>query len=138
MRLLALIALLAALGCGAGVSASSAGSQSVTELKISYRSQGRDEGPATKWILRCAPAGGTLPLAASACRKLGAMTSPFAPIPKDAVCTDQYGGPQLALITGNYRGKTIWVQLQNRNGCEISRFRKLAFLVPAFGAGADS
>ena len=66
------------------------------------------------------------------------MTRPFAPIPRDAVCTQQYGGPQVALITGRYAGRSVWVQLQNRNGCEIARFKRLAFLVPTFGAGADS
>ena len=139
MRVALLIAVLvAAVGCGAGVSASAAGSSGATELKITYWSQGRTAGAAQKWTLRCGPAGGTLPGSASACRKLGAMQSPFAPIRRDVMCTDQYGGPQAALITGTFRGRTVWALLQNRNGCEISRFKRLAFLVPAFGAGVDS
>jgi hypothetical protein len=136
MRLLALIALPAAVACGAG-GAAAAGSTGATELKITYWSQGRTAGPAKKWTLRCAPAGGTHPQAASACRKLGTMSNPFAPIPKDAVCTEVYGGPQVALVIGTFRGRTTWIQLANRNGCEIARFKRLSFLVPGYtGAGA--
>jgi len=58
------------------------------------------------------------------------MRNPFAPIPKDAICTDLYGGPQVALITGTFRGGAVWTQLARRNGCEISRFQRLSFLVP--------
>lgn len=132
MRIAALIALLAAVGCGAGASAPAAGSSGATELKITYWSQGRTAGPARNWTLRCAPAGGTLPQAAAACRRLGTMRSPFAPIPRDTACTEQYGGPQVALITGTFRGTRLWALLQRRNGCEISRFKRLAFLVPTF------
>lgn len=126
-------ALVAAIGCGA-----SAGATATADLKISYWPEGRAAGNVQKWTLRCGPAGGTLPRPASACRKLMGMTRPFAPIPADAMCTEQYGGPQVAIITGTFRGAKVWAQLQNRNGCEIARFKRLAFLVPTFGAGASS
>jgi hypothetical protein len=135
MRLLALIAMLAAVGCGTGAGAPAAGSTGATELKITYWPQGRTAATAKKWTLRCNPAGGTHPRAASACRKLGAMTNPFAPIPKDAVCTEQYGGPQVALISGTFRGRAVWTQLALRNGCEIARFKRLSFLVPGYSGG---
>ena len=138
MRIAALIAVLAAVGCGADASAPAAVSSAATELKITYWSQGRTVGPGKKWTLRCGPAGGTLARAVSACRKLGAMRNPFVPIPRDAVCTEQYGGPQVALITGTFRGRALWTQLANRNGCEISRFKRLSFLVPGFGTGAEA
>ena len=136
MRIAALIVLLAAVGCGTGASAPAA-SSGATDLKITYWPQGRTAASAKKWTLRCAPAGGTHPQAASACRKLAAMSSPFAPIPKDAVCTEQYGGPQVALITGTFRGHALWAQLAARNGCEIARFKRLSFLVPGY-TGAEA
>jgi hypothetical protein len=138
MRIAAVIALLVAVGCGAGSSAPAAGSSSPTDLKISYWPEGTAEGTVEKWTLRCSPAGGTLPRALAVCRKLGTMQAPFAPIPKDVVCTDQYGGPQVALFTGTFRGKRLWARVENRNGCEIARFKRLSFLVPAFGAGSDA
>lgn len=128
-----LAALIAVIGCG-----SSAGATGTTALKISYWPEGRAAGAPQTWTLRCGPAGGTLPRAAAACQKLAGMRSPFAPIPGDAICTEQYGGPQVAIITGTLRGSRVWAQLQNRNGCEIARFKRLAFLVPTFGAGASS
>ncbi len=138
MRIAALIALLAAVGCGAGADAPAAGSSGATELKITYWSQGSTGGAPEKWTLRCGPAGGTLPRAAVACRKLGAMRNPFAPIARDAMCTEQYGGPQVALITGSFRGQPLRAQLANRNGCEISRFKRLSFLVPGYGTGGEA
>ena len=134
MRVVVVLAVLSAtLGCGAG-----AATAATTELKISYWSQGAAASVPQKWTLRCNPAAGTLPRPGSACVKLSGMRSPFAPPRRDLVCTDQYGGPQVAVITGTFRGKRIWVKLQNSNGCEISRFKSLSFLVPTFGTGADS
>jgi hypothetical protein len=130
---LLLTALVAVIGCGA-----SAGATATTDLRISYWPEGRAAGQAQTSTLRCGPVGGTLARPAAACQKLAGMRNPFAPIPADAMCTEQYGGPQVALITGTFRGKRVWTQLQRRNGCEIGRFKQLAFLVPAFGAGASS
>ena len=138
MRIAAVIALLAVVGCGAGENAPAAGSSGAIDLRISYWPEGRASGPPQKWTLRCAPAGGTLPQPAAACRKLAAMARPFAPIPKDAICTEVYGGPQVALITGTFRGRPLWVQLSQRNGCEIARFKRLSFLVPGFGTGVEA
>src|SRR5688572_6928648 len=104
MRIAALIALLVVVGCGAGASAPAAGTSGGTDLKISYWGEGATAEPGKKWTLRCNPAAGTLPRAAAACRQLGTMRSPFAPIPKDVMCTEQYGGPQVAVISGTFRG----------------------------------
>ena len=130
MRVAALIALLATVGCGAATSAPTPGPSGATELRITYWPQGRGAGPVEKWTLRCKPPAGTLPWAASACRKLETMRDPFAPIPPDAMCTELYGGPQVALVTGTFRGRALRAQLARRNGCEISRFDRLRFLVP--------
>jgi hypothetical protein len=137
MRIAALIALLGIVGCGAGGTSPEVAS-SRTDLKITYWAEGKAAGPAKTWTLRCAPAGGTLPRAAAACEKLAAMRNPFAPVPPDAVCTDQYGGPQVALVTGTFRGRALWAKLQRRNGCEIARFKRLSFLVPGFGTGGEA
>jgi hypothetical protein len=138
MRIAALIALMGIVGCGAGGSSPDVGSASATDLKITYWAEGKANGTAKKWTLRCAPAGGTLTEAAAACRKLASMQNPFAPVPPDAVCTQQYGGPQVALVTGTFRGRALWTQLQRRNGCEIARFKRLSFLVPGFGTGGEA
>ena len=104
-----------------------------TALTIVVWPQGPD-GPSQKWTLRCGPTGGTLPARATACRRLNSLTNPFRRIPKDAVCTAVYGGPDVALIVGRYEGRRIWVQVRRRNGCEISRWDRLRPLLPAGGA----
>jgi Subtilisin inhibitor-like len=137
MRTALLIAVLvAAVGCGA--SQGVAGSTPATELTISYWPEGRGTEAPERWTLRCSPAGGTVPRPAAVCRQLYAMTTPFAAKRKNVVCTDQYGGPQQALITGTHRGNRIWVLIGMRNGCDISRAKKLAFLVPGFPASPNS
>jgi hypothetical protein len=100
-----------------------------TALTIVVWPQGLD-GPSDRWTLRCGPTGGTLPARAAACRRLDSVAAPFRKIPKDAVCTEIYGGPQVARIVGRFEGRRIWVQVQRRNGCEISRWNRLRPLLP--------
>lgn len=141
MRAALLIAVLvAAVGCGAGQGSpgSTSGSAAGTELAISFWPEGRGTGAPTRWTLRCDPAAGTLPRAAAACTRLSGMAKPFAPMRKDVVCTEQYGGPQQAVISGSFKGSRVWSLIALRNGCEISRAKRLAFLVPGFSAAARS
>jgi hypothetical protein len=133
MRGVALIAILAALvGCAAGSTRASATTPPSTQLKIAYWPEGIGEGPAKTWTLRCEPAGGTLVRPGRACLKLAALKNPFARPSPDQLCTQQYGGPDQAQITGTYRGRRIWVALSLTDGCQIARFRALSFLVPGF------
>jgi hypothetical protein len=89
-----------------------------------------DGGAAKRWTLTCNPAGGSLPHAAAACRKLAGLGTWYAPIPKDAACTQLYGGDQVARVAGTYRGRRLWVRFQRRNGCEINRWARVSFLFP--------
>ena len=138
MRGAMLIALLvAAVGCGAGQSASTA-SESPTSLQISFYPEGR--GPDTAepkvWSLRCNPAAGTLPRRATACERLGQLSAPFRSVDKNMACTEIYGGPQQAVVSGTFRGNRLWVVLKASNGCEIARWNKLRFLVGGAVAGS--
>lgn len=129
-------AVVTAVGCGSSVAATPTGSQ--TSLSITVWSEGRDQGPPLRLTLRCAPAGGTVQKPGAVCRKLVAMSKPFAPPAKDIFCTDRYGGPQEAVVAGTYQGRRTWIQLTARNGCEISRWNRLRFLVGGMSAGAGS
>lgn len=105
----------------------------VTALTITIWPQGMD-GASQRWTLRCGPTGGNHPARVAACRKLSSLSNPFRPVPTDAVCTEIYGGPDVARVTGRFRGRRIWVQFQLRNGCEISRWKRVQPLLPSFGA----
>ena len=130
------IATLAVVACfGAGSSAASPTAGPSTQLRITYWPEGAGEGTSRTWTLTCDPAGGTLGTLAreqNACRRLAALRNPFARPSPDLMCTQQYGGPDQALITGTYRGRGVWVGLGLTDGCQIARFRKLGFLIPAF------
>jgi hypothetical protein len=98
-----------------------------TTLTITLWPDGRGE-PSKAWTLRCAPAAGTLPRAGRACSSLAALRNPFAPVPADAACTEIYGGPAVALVTGRHRGRRIHARFSRTDGCQISRWQRHAFL----------
>lgn len=99
-----------------------------TSLHISVSNTG--DLMAKKYTLRCDPVGGTLPQPAAACRRLARLKTPFAPVPMDTACTQIYGGPQIATVTGRFRGHSVRAYFNRRNGCEIERWNRVAFLFP--------
>jgi hypothetical protein len=139
------LAVLAALaGCGGGGEPADA-TDTVTDLRIvaweDTRPAGgvgrvlglrrRGVGEARVWTLRCDPPGGTFPDSEEACEKLDDVEQPFAETPLEAICTEQYGGPQLASVQGVYRDESVSTRFDRTNGCEISRWDKHAFLFTA-------
>jgi len=91
-------------------------------------------GVRTTWTLTCDPAGGTHPDSAVACGVLGANGTMALPEPRaDLACTEQYGGPQKAKITGRWRGRVVNSQLSLENGCQVSRWEALLGLLPPGG-----
>jgi hypothetical protein len=131
--LVALVAL-AATGCGGSSSDSSGSATTVpasapnTKLEISV-SIGGSEAPTKTWTLDC-PDGGTLPHPQQACAKLAVLDDPFAPVEKDKACTQVFGGPEEATVTGTFRGKPVNAQFNKGNGCEIARWNSVEFLFP--------
>ena len=107
----------------------------VATLTITVWPGGPDEGSRT-WTLRCSPTGGTLPARVQACRRLARMNAPFRPVPKDVACTQIYGGPQEAFVRGTFRGRRVWARFNRRDGCQIARWDRIAFLFP--GASGHS
>ena len=139
MRLLGVSALaLAALAaaCGSDDGSAAAGAPS-GNLTITVWPRGQSAGGARRWTLECGPAGGTHPRPVRACARLAATPSPFRPVPRDAMCTEIYGGPQEALVTGTYRGARVNARFNRVNGCEIARWDRIAVLFPV-AVGVDS
>jgi hypothetical protein len=87
MRVLALVALAVAVA----IPAASPAAAPRTDLRITLWARGPDSSP-YRWRLQCGPADGTLPSRGAACARLNRLAAPFAPVPKDAACTEQYGG----------------------------------------------
>ena len=127
MRVVAVLVAAATLAASSGADAASA----PTALRIAVWAKGRDARlPPKRWTLRCEPAGGTLPFAARACARLFANAAAIRPVRPGTVCTQIYGGPQEALVSGTLRGRRVWVRFNRRNGCEIARWTRLAPLFP--------
>src|SRR2546425_818158 len=82
--------------------------------------------------------GPPLPQRSSACAKLAAIKAPFAPTPKDIACTEIYGGPAEALVTGRFRDHFVRARFSRRDGCEIGRWNRVRFLFPGAVASAGS
>jgi Subtilisin inhibitor-like len=85
-------------------------------------------GPTNVWTLRCEPTGGNHPRAGEACEQLtAAKLEPLAP---GTVCTQIYGGPQVARVRGTFRGQRVDSRFSRTNGCEIHRWDSVRFLFP--------
>jgi len=101
-----------------------------TALTIAVR---LDQGqPTTTWRLTCEPPGGDHPDPAAACAALdqsGRTVLP--PVAKDMACTEVFGGPQTAEISGTWRGQPVDSRLSRANGCEIARWDALKPLLEA-------
>src|SRR5712691_3009242 len=127
MRLLGCtVAALLSLACSSAATAR-------TELRITLWPLGKGKGEPRTATLRCDPAGGTLRDARAACRRLAALDRPFAPVPPHAPCTQIYGGPQVAVVAGTFRGRRVWAEFRRTNGCEIDRWNRVQFLFPMRG-----
>ena len=57
----------------------------------------------------------------------------FAPPAKGQTCTQQYGGPQKALIKGTWKGRTVNAQFSLEDGCQITRWSSLIGVLPPGG-----
>jgi hypothetical protein len=137
MRALLLLPLLVLTACaaqpgGGGASpptGTSDAAQSGNDLRITIdRGDGREP---EEYTLACAgTAGGSLPDAQAACDHLAGVDGPFAPIPGDAVCTQVYGGPQTAHVTGVWDGQQVDLELSRVDGCRITQWDALGPVLP--------
>lgn len=94
-------------------------------------------GPPQQWTLRCAggeaPPGTTHPAAAAACALIAARPEVLAPPPADQLCTQQYGGPDVATVTGTVNGAPIDRRFTRTDGCGISAWATAEALLGAPG-----
>ena len=95
-------------------------------------------GTTTEWTLTCGPEGpgGTHPDPIGACQVLakggGAL---LAPVAADRQCTQQYGGPQTARVSGTWDGQLVEGAYRRTDGCEIGRWSSMVPVLPAVSSG---
>jgi hypothetical protein len=101
------------------------------ELIIVFRD---GSNPPVTWRLTCNPPGGDHPDPEAACVALERDGEwALAPVPKNKLCTQVYGGPEQATITGSWRGRPVSSMLSLINGCETARWAALIGLLPKPG-----
>ena len=122
---LAVLFLATALLAGCGSDGDGGGSsQPRYDLTITYWPTGRD-GESRSATLTCDPDGGTHPDPNGACDALLENEDALQPVPGDVACTEIYGGPQLATVSGSGVDAT----LSRTNGCEIARWDALRAVI---------
>ena len=97
----------------------------------------REEPAAGEYVFRLVAAGGrpldgsTLPApdaALEAVERFGEDI--FFPKPgPPKLCTQQYGGPQVAEVTGTFHGRQVRAVFRRTDGCEIARWNALSALL---------
>jgi hypothetical protein len=109
-----------------------------TSLNITVWPDGADNAAKRTYTLSCAPAAGTLPHHVDACTTLMKLQRPFAPTPPNIACTQIYGGPQEALVTGSFHGSPVSARFSRKDGCEIERWNRVRFLFPGAVVSANN
>lgn len=122
---LILIAALALAGCGAEADTPSA-SGTLAQLTVRLDADGPGPGKAREVQLSCDSAGDSKACGAVA----GLKPSDFTAVPSGRVCTDIFGGPETASVTGELRGESVDGEFKRQNGCEIKRWKAIAGLLP--------
>jgi len=129
------LALLAA-GCGgdeeepAGAPSPTPAGDAATDLVVRVDADGPDGGgEAKEERVRCA-AGDT----GGACEAAASLEpTDFEKSPPDVACTDIFGGPQTAEVSGTLRGERIDATFSRADGCEIARWDRAAPLLEQVG-----
>jgi hypothetical protein len=126
-RVALLLALALAAGCG-GTEAAGDDRPPRYDLTVTYWPTGRG-GEARTATLTCDPDGGSHPDPVSACDALLEHEDALEPVAGDVACTQIYGGDQVATLSG----AGVNASFSRANGCEISRWDKLAPLLDLSG-----
>ncbi|MGY1814216.1 SSI family serine proteinase inhibitor [Blastococcus sp. SYSU D00820] len=116
---------------GSPTGPASPGTSSAARDELAVEIDRGDGSPVERYTLTCGPEpGGDHPAAAAACARLAGLEDPFAPIPGDVACTEVYGGPQTARVTGTWQGRPVDLRLSRTDGCRIDQWNRLGPLLP--------
>ena len=110
-------------GCGADEQRAARGS--LAQLTVRLDEDGPGPGKPRELRLSCESAGESKACGAAA----GLKPGDFAAIPSDRACTDIFGGPETATVSGELRGEAVDGEFARRNGCEIARWKAVSALV---------
>jgi hypothetical protein len=111
------LALLAA-GCGSDDDEEPAAAPAFADLRVKVDRDGKGGKPAETTTVRCSS-----PDESPQCEKVAVLRlADLEPVPGATACTELYGGPETATITGTLRGEPVDLSFSRVNGCEIARW----------------
>jgi hypothetical protein len=131
MKIAVLLACLAALGlAGCGSNDEQAASPpAVADLTVTVDADGDGSDKPRSTTVKCEAAQDS-----DTCKAVDGMApKTFEPVGDMVACTQQYGGPETATVTGTLHGDAIDATFSRVNGCEISRWEQAAPLLEAAG-----
>jgi hypothetical protein len=121
MRFSVALLVCAALLAGCGEDDEAAAPAALADLTVEVEPSGK------RATVRC-----EAPEDSELCRAVdGLDPKVFEPTPGDVACTQQYGGPDEATVTGTFKGSRVDAEFARRNGCEIARWEDAAPLLEA-------
>ena len=84
-------------------------------------------GTTKSWTLNCQPNGGSHPNRNAACLQLLKLgIKALSPTPAGYACSQIYGGPEKATLSGTWSGKKFRSTFSRTDGCQIARWEKLS------------
>lgn len=102
-----------------------------TMLELTVWPEGEAAGRAQSYTLSCDPPAGDHPDPEAACAALDRLgAGAFDPVPAEAMCTQQYGGPMEARVVGRVGGVPVDAMFRYTDGCEIARWDAVVEVVP--------
>jgi Subtilisin inhibitor-like len=107
-------------GSGSG----SAGTTSAAKVSLDVTFAASPTTAGRHFTLRCDPAGGTAPDAATACSKLLSGKNLFGPKPAHVMCPMIMSTAGRATVTGTYLGKKVHETIVD-GGCDLGRYQQL-------------
>jgi hypothetical protein len=115
-----------AAGCGSDDDEEQpAAAPALADLRVHVDPDGKGSRAARNTTVRCASRDES-PL----CEKVAALrVADIEPPSRATACTELYGGPETATITGTLRGERVDLKLSRVNGCEIARWEAASALL---------
>jgi hypothetical protein len=104
--LLVLLVALFVAGCGDDAEKEASAPAPSTELTVTVYPEGSDKPGETTTVTDAK----------------GLTAKDFEPVPGNVACTEIFGGPQTATVTGTLAGAPIDAEFSRANGCEIARW----------------
>ena len=102
-----------------------ASAPALADLQVAVDDDGKGGRAARTETVRCAEAADS-----ALCEKVAALRLADLKPERGAVaCSQQYGGPETAAITGTLRGERVDLKLSRVNGCEIARWEAAGALL---------